>query len=46
MAGVSECEKSKGNLLDYLAGKLPDRISSKGKLISTFIMEGKFIKTA
>mmetsp|Transcript_5230 Transcript_5230/g.3947 ORF Transcript_5230/g.3947 Transcript_5230/m.3947 type:complete len:88 (-) Transcript_5230:2125-2388(-) len=44
-AGVKECDRNVGNLLDYLSGKLPEAIYNRTKMICTFITEGKFTKT-
>lgn len=46
IAGIKQCDKHIGNLIDFMAGKLPDNIHSRTKLLCEFILEGKLTKTA
>ena len=46
LAGVGEsCEKAKGNLLEFLAGKMPDIIHNRTKLFCDHIMNGDLTRT-
>ncbi len=45
IAGITECDKHTGNLIDFMAGKLPDNLQNRTKLLCEFILEGKLTKT-
>jgi glutaminyl-tRNA synthetase len=45
IAGVTTCDKHIGNLIDFMAGKLPDNLQNRTKLLCDFIIEGKLTKT-
>jgi len=45
IAGVTTCDKTVGNLIDYLAGKLPEIIANRTKLLCEFIVDGRLTRT-